>query len=388
MRERPPLATSTVGSGLPTSGTLITYNRRIDGLRAIAVVLVVFHHWLSPAIWINWTPNGPLGVDLFFVLSGYLITGILLRFRRAVEAGAKSVWRALGDFYTRRALRLFPLYYAVLAAAAFWPQEASGVSIRSSWPWYVAFLQNYKMFADLRWDGFLSHFWTLGVEEQYYLLWGVAVLTLPRRVLLHVIGVGIVGALAVRTAGVVGSAGNVATMGFWSLLTPACFDGLGLGSLAALAQRGDGALARRMSLWSSRLAIPCVLFLATFRYAPAAWYACGRTTNAILALRLLYWAISPEPARLLGQVLESTPFVELGRRSYGLYVFHNLVPFLWQRFGIRLRGGAPLLPTWAEAAFLDEWQPIFWLALLILLAFGSWRFFEGPINRLKDRFAP
>lgn len=368
--------------------TLLAYNRRIDGLRAVAVLLVVFHHWLPPSAWINWTPNGQLGVDLFFVLSGYLITGILLRFRRVVESGSKSVARALGDFYARRTLRLFPLYYAMLAVAAVWPAGVSGVSLRHSWPWYVAFLQNYKMFLDRAWDGFLSHFWSLAVEEQYYLLWGVAVLTLPRRVLPLLVGGGVAAALAVRLVGVLISTPDVMAMSFWNILTPACFDGLGIGSLAAWAQHGDPKVSARLRRWSERLAIPCLLFIATYRFAPAVWYVGGRTAVAIVALRLLCWATASAPTHWLGRLLESTAVVELGKRSYGLYVFHNVVPFLWRSAGSILRTHVYAWPAWAEVPFAEGWNRLAWLVLLVLLAFGSWRFFEGPINRLKDRFAP
>jgi len=369
--------------------TLIAYNRRIDGLRAAAVVLVILHHWLPGTSWINWTPNGQLGVDLFFVLSGYLITGILLRFRTVVESGRKSVGRALGDFYARRALRLFPLYYAVLALAALWPSQVTHVSIRSSWPWYVAFLQNSLLFTARRWDGFLSHFWSLAVEEQYYLVWGLAVLTLSRRTLLWLIGSGVAAAIALRTLGVLTSAGDVDSMSFWNILTPACFDGLGLGSLAAVAVHGDASpLLGKLKRWSWRLGVPCALFIATFRIAPPVWFAFGRTASSILALSVLFWALGDRPASWIGRFWEWKPVTELGRRSYGLYVFHNLVPFIWGTIGSIGSARLPGWPTWADIAFSGPRSRLLWPLVLVLLAFGSWRFFEGPINRLKDRFAP
>jgi peptidoglycan/LPS O-acetylase OafA/YrhL len=358
----------------------------------VAVLLVVFWHWFPQDGGINWTPNGALGVDLFFVLSGFLITSILLAFRAAVESGRKRAASALGDFYLRRGLRLFPLYYAVLIGAWLWPAGATGTAIRTDWPWYALFAQNLRSFETRVWDGFLSHFWSLAVEEQYYLLWGLAVLFVPRRLLPALAIAATASAIATRAIGVALAGGDLEAMSFWAILTPACFDGLGLGSLLALARDGSAAGSRLNGALraASRFALfPALLLICCYRLEPALWYLLGRTAVALLALRLLFWALDGAPAsRGPGRWLEWEPIVGFGRRSYGLYVFHNLVPFLLTS----VTGALERRSAFAVWLFAPLQHPAVersaWALLLLALAYGSWRWFESPINSLKHRFAP
>lgn len=138
---------------------------QLDGLRALAIAGVMLFH--SEFAFLERTVPLWLGVHLFFVLSGFLITGILLRGERSAEF--------VGGFYIRRALRLFPLYYLVFAIMALFSQE-----LREAWPYYTFYSANIWIFKNMRW-GAGGHFWTLSVEEQFYLLWPFVVLFTPRR---------------------------------------------------------------------------------------------------------------------------------------------------------------------------------------------------------------
>jgi peptidoglycan/LPS O-acetylase OafA/YrhL len=149
------------------------YMPQLDGLRALAVALVAYSHWI-PLKYQTFFGFGIAGVQLFFVLSGFLITGILLRCRELPERR-----NALRSFYARRFLRIFPLYYATLAAC-----YVLGVnSARSSIFWHLAYLSNFYFFNLGGWEGPLSHFWSLAVEEQFYLIWPAIVLFVPQRYL-------------------------------------------------------------------------------------------------------------------------------------------------------------------------------------------------------------
>jgi len=106
------------------------YIPQLDGLRALAVSLVLVYHWLRPDCFIN---LGQLGVSLFFVLSGYLITSILLRCRDTANYGTARVLLQIKVFYIRRFLRIFPVYYATLAVGYFVGFDV----IRETWPWHV-----------------------------------------------------------------------------------------------------------------------------------------------------------------------------------------------------------------------------------------------------------
>ena len=134
----------------------------LDGLRAFAFAAVAVHHWRPRHF------DFPLvsGVHLFFVLSGFLITGILLDARTRNETSAsQGVLPTLRAFYVRRFLRIFPLYYAALAIATWF--DVAG--LRQSWPWHASYLSNYQIFLKNDWIGLVGHFWTLAVEEQFYL---------------------------------------------------------------------------------------------------------------------------------------------------------------------------------------------------------------------------
>jgi len=151
---------------------------QLDGLRAIAVTFVLIHHWISPRLGF-----GIIGVQLFFVLSGFLITGILLRERRGVESGRQSIGFSVRQFYARRFLRIFPLYYACLALFV----VLDRFEIRKSLVWFACYLSNVFFFLKGEFGGPFSHFWSLAVEEQFYLFWPWIVLLAPRKRLLAIL---------------------------------------------------------------------------------------------------------------------------------------------------------------------------------------------------------
>ena len=133
----------------------------------------------------HYLPWGEWGVQLFFVLSGFLITGILLRCRGDEDAGGKI--SRMRQFYVRRFLRIFPLFYAVLFAAALLNIRP----VRETLLWHVSYLSNLQMALAGGWSGPVSHFWSLAVEEQFYLLWPCLILFLPRKYLLWAILIAI-----------------------------------------------------------------------------------------------------------------------------------------------------------------------------------------------------
>ena len=116
-----------------------------------------------------------LGVWLFFVLSGFLITGILLRSRDQVDYGGYQGRFVLRQFYARRILRIFPLYYSVLLLAA----TIDLGDVRDTIFWHLAYLSNYLFATQQYWGAVTAHFWSLSVEEQFYILWPALDLVRP-----------------------------------------------------------------------------------------------------------------------------------------------------------------------------------------------------------------
>ena len=164
----------------PTTG----YMPQLDSLRTIAVFGVMLHHFWPEAEIRAGLTFGFLGVQLFFVLSGFLITGILLRGREVAHRTQQSARKSFGLFYARRFLRIFPLFYATLAVA-WW---VGLPEVRDSVFWHLAYASNIYFVHIGDWHGSISHLWSLAVEEQFYLVWPFIILLTPRRFLLPVYG--------------------------------------------------------------------------------------------------------------------------------------------------------------------------------------------------------
>jgi peptidoglycan/LPS O-acetylase OafA/YrhL len=149
----------------PGQGMALSYMPQLDALRALGVFGVWFTHWgigtLPVLRWIHW---GEMGVQLFFVLSGYLITGILLRARDRADCG-EGKWLVAKRFYVRRFLRICPIYYLTLLATAIVIQH-----MREGFFWHLTYTSNIFFALRGRLDLIGAHFWTLSVEEQFYLV--------------------------------------------------------------------------------------------------------------------------------------------------------------------------------------------------------------------------
>ena len=161
----------------PTDGGVLRKMPQLDGLRAIAVLLVVWSHWASGYIHIFGTHLGVLGVQLFFVLSGYLISGILIDCSLRDNEGRQR-WFVLRQFYIRRFLRIFPLYYAILGLAVY----VNVPPFRTTWPWHAAYLSNVHFWLVGSRESYGGHLWSLSVEEQFYLCWPMLMLFMPKKI--------------------------------------------------------------------------------------------------------------------------------------------------------------------------------------------------------------
>jgi peptidoglycan/LPS O-acetylase OafA/YrhL len=345
-------------------GTTLSYAPALDGVRALAVSLVLYHHWVEHR-WLDRhlpVSCGLVGVKLFFVLSGLLITRILL-VSRFEERQTLAV--GLRDFYLRRALRIFPLYYLVLFVLAL-----TSAAFRELWPWYVTYLQNIRM---VRAGHFLfaSHFWTLAIEEQFYLVWPLVLFSFPpRRILPALLGMVSL-AVAWRVVG-------YAVLGWTalevSLFTLSSLDSLGLGALLAWLLFNERRPSNRTLTLVGAAGIGIVVAAALGGHFFGALLA---ETGVSLAAFALVGAVAQDPPAWLAAPLRARPLVYLGRVSYGVYVYHFFVSSQMGELGRRLTrlGGAPLLVCGE-------------LVVTLVLATISWNVFEKPINDLKNRWAP
>jgi peptidoglycan/LPS O-acetylase OafA/YrhL len=372
MSDRPlnrPTAGDRTPGGAP--GTSLDHSRgrvaELDSLRGIAALTVLVYHVNEARL-----PFGWAAVDLFFVLSGYLITGIILR-----SGGVPGFLRT---FYIRRGLRTWPIYYLTLFVLV-----ALSPLFPRAFPWSrLPDLLTYTQGLSWFWSGsasssrpYLAHLWSLAVEEQFYLVWPALVLLIGR-------GRGRVAALAVACAAASALArGN----GVLLSLLPARADGLALGGLLATLPLAPGEAGRARD--AVRVALVLAIVAALGMLAPLGarsglgnfglWSAPGRM---VLAFNLL-WAgviglVAAHPGhRLLGW-LRSRPLRRIGQISYGVYLYHLPLVVILPGFAWRL--GVPLKVRGVEVVAFSA------LAMSVGVAALSWRFIERPLLDLKDRF--
>lgn len=341
---------------------------QLDSLRAVAVTLVLYAHFLAPS---GTSFLGHLGVRLFFVLSGFLITRLLLDAR---DADAFAPGPALRSFYARRVIRIFPPYFAVLALVWFTDLEQS----RSSLAWHALYLSNFWYALRNDWSPWLlCHFWSLSIEEQFYLAWPLIVLLAPRR-RIEAIAIGVICfSLAYRFYWPIAASPALAR----DLLPPASMDALGCGALLAV-RRARGADAPQ---WM-RLCWPALamVFLFVVRSDPgpanSAWEWPRWMLVQVLPLvplTAIVAACSNGLGGRLGRLAELPPLLGLGRISYGVYLYHPIL----LAYAVKAQPWIPLnVSEQGPGRFLVAG------AATLVVASLSWGFFEKPLNGLKRYF--
>lgn len=346
--------------------TVVSYSPQLDGLRAVAVTAVAWSHWL-PA-WQFGLPLGA-GVHLFFVLSGFLITRILLDLRAAPRR-----LPAIGRFHARRVLRLFPAFFLVLGVAAW----AAVPLARETWPWHAAYLSNLFIASEARWQGHLSHFWSLAVEEQFYVVWPWLVVFAPARRLGAVVATAVVLGPLARLA----AASRGLTEPFWALVPGGSADSLGLGAWVALAAapRAAGRPPRRLRAWMALVAgglwVGLQLAETVWPLPPAV-----AVWRQLLQGVVFAWVVSRAVSGFAGpggRALAHPAATAVGRISYGLYLIHAFAPVI--------------VFAAARALDVEPWLPAspfaragLHAATTLALAALMWRWVERPVLAWKSR---
>ncbi len=342
---------------------------QIDALRILAVVWVLFDHfWLAAGS----GPMGRLSVRLFLLISGYLITHILLRARDAMEHEKAPLRRVLANFYARRALRIAPAYYLLIFLTWQW----GGEDFQKSLPWHLSF-QSSLLYAKTNGWGppyQLAHLWTLSVQEQFYLLWPAIVLLVRRGAL----GIWVA---AIAATGPLFRVGMVMlglddTAGAYTLL-PSSATALCVGAAAAMLERR-----RAVPDWFSG---PRPSWLIGAGIAFAALSFSGLPDWLHYTVLEFVWLL-PLAALLLsaakgiegpvGRLLDQKWLQYLGRISLGVYLYQNLA-FAAAKWML----GAAKLPTSnGPAVFLAT------TGFSLVFAVISWKLLEQPVNGYKRLF--
>jgi len=396
----------------------------LDGLRGLAIMLVMVLHfmpsnpqglvetWMAKIGGIGW-----VGVDLFFVLSGFLITGIL--------ADAKGSPHFFRNFYMRRVLRIFPLYYGVLIFVfgvmpfikPLWTPGMQKVATYQVWAWiycsniYCSYYGTYSFYI-------IQHFWSLAVEEHFYLVWPLLVFLLSRRAMLRLCVTVMVLGLGVRIGMVFLGINPLAVIEF----TPARIDALALGGFLALAARGPLGLgglvtpARRTFVIAGGLLLALLVWRGiltpsrgTETIAPAATLASAGIPRVLAETRpvyglldhddrvvqtigfsllsvffgaLLITALAAPAGSMIRGFFTSGVMRFLGKYAYGLYVFHFPLLFMFHQWDLVSKLALRLHSR--PLALIC--QILIGLSVSVVTALVSYHLYEKHFLKLKDSF--
>jgi peptidoglycan/LPS O-acetylase OafA/YrhL len=361
----------------PAAG--FTYIPAVDGLRALSILLVMGFHQLGPATgWIGQKLSGWAGVDLFFIISGFLISSILLKERD--RDGTFS----LKNFYVRRWLRICPAYYLFLAFM-FGFMLWRGQHDYSAFAIAGCYLTNVDMAAAwglLPPGSGLIHTWSLSVEEQFYLLWPALLLLVKERAMK--VCVGLIAAVYCWRLVLI-------TMGVsWMRISVGLdtkLDSLMLGVLAALLWRKPLVQSALKTFFSKPIAqwgavatvITSLAFLghpAIAEQAQQTLFWAMKMPITLVAMTGLLLAILSNPTSALGKFLSTRPMVFVGRLSYSLYLWHIIVNFP--------ETNAIFESVCHHRKYVVEFSKY---AVCFAIACGSYYLVEQPFLKLKSRFS-
>jgi peptidoglycan/LPS O-acetylase OafA/YrhL len=376
----------------------------LDGLRGVAILFVLFHHYFQAFLpgTDNWLDRsmihiagiGWTGVDLFFVLSGFLITGILLDAR----ASGGSYFKA---FYARRFLRIFPAYYlflfvlfVILPNVGELRGRADLHALVSDQIWYWTYTNNIHTSIDLNahYGAFTNgHLWSLAVEEQFYLIWPLVVLLVGARRLAPVCLVLIVSAfvvrLAIRDQWLPLFNNSIAA----HAMTPARMDTLAIGALIAVMMRDERqfallkrAIAPAAAIGLVGLAVLMISFGAVTLPAFDFWTSTvGLSMLALLFGALVTATVVAQPGSMLHTMGTQPILTIFGKYSYAIYIVHFQLLELLRR-SIRDSGGLPLVlgMEWPGRLFFV----FIGASMSLAVAWLSWQVYEQHFLKLKRYF--
>ena len=355
----------------------------LDGLRGAAILAVLvchYSHWLPRTYAaVGVLEFGWAGVDLFFVLSGFLITGILL--------DAKGTPHFFRNFYARRVLRIFPLYYGFLAVVLLVLVLVGGSpQLWRAQPWLWTYTANYWIPVQKTWSVWsemLIPLWSLSVEEQFYLVWPLVVFLFSQRALVWICVGVIVGALVLR---LVLTAGGVSYFEVYTW-TPTRADALAAGALVALLLRQpDGErFVRKLAKFTGPIALVLLLiFSGGFDPTRHPWLRVFLySILAMLLAALLFWSIDASSLRgIPKRFYELRILRAIGMYSYGIYIFHLPLAYM-SEYALMKRGWFnPKGGSWLAAFAMIALN----MLLVGIVAFVSFHLYEKQFLKLKRYF--
>ncbi len=364
-----------VTENLPPSFVAFRHTPALDGVRGIAIIVVMIFHleWIINAIG-PYVKGGFLGVDIFFVLSGFLITSILL-----VEYERTSML-SLKNFYVRRSLRLMPaLWLFIICFYIFGPHMLPGFNEKVQegpydFVYALTYTMNWVSATDSVTNLNLNHTWSLSIEEQFYILWSLILFKSfsekRSRKTIFFLTVGLIMALGISRA-VRAALGSNTRILYYS--TDTRIDSLLVGCATSMIfiwglipQKRLKTIWFKVLLWVSIIA--SVICVATFSHVDVALFIYGLPVFTLSNAVIIYWLVTTE-GTLLHKLLENRFLGWIGKISYGLYLWHF---FLYD---------------YAKNTFADRFTQVFvGITMAFTISALSYYLLEQPFLRLKHLF--
>ncbi|MBE0391140.1 acyltransferase [Flavobacterium sp. PL002] len=348
---------------------MIKYIPGLNGIRAIAVIFVILSHRFPADSIVNIFPIGSYGVDVFFVLSGFLISRTLFfQIIGDKEVGLTNL-TIIKKFFIKRSLRIFPIYYLLLLFM-FLTGGIIGNQFRENILWYVFYGSNYLNYYENRWFGSLAHLWSLSVEEQFYIFWPLLLLFVFKKRILLFIGLLII----------IGTCAPFFYSGLGNILTISCVNAFGIGALLAYVEiiRPDYEIL--FVKISKLILLPIVLLVCIHNIVAVIPFFSERLAISLLAIAIIGYCRYDSKSILVTYILDNKVLNFIGIISYGIYLYHNIVPKYWvwvlQKIG------------WITPASINKFSYLEFLiqtVFIIGISYLSWVIVEKPILKLKER---
>jgi peptidoglycan/LPS O-acetylase OafA/YrhL len=357
----------------------LQYFSQLDGFRFFAILAVMLAHFFSTGI-LSRFPLG-FGVLFFFVLSSFLITRILLTSKDKNERKSKTNLHSFKQFYIRRSLRIFPIYYLLLIFLYI----MNLYPCRDIFPWLLSYTINLfiSYSSDISVAGSFAHLWSLSIEEQFYLIFPVFIFSINTKYILKfLISITILGFFG-RMILYVSNPSNIALWNFHSI---SALDSLGIGGILGYLSLYKISFLKKLIGNRLLFSISILGFLIFMIFSYSVYdsnlkynFYSGvlmRFLFNILSFWILGWSIVFGYKGIFKLILENKIVLYFGKISYGLYLYHFFVQhignILFDKFNI---------------LFSVEYKALIFMVLSVVIASLSWYLIESPINKLKNNFA-
>lgn len=355
------------------------YVKGFDTIRAIAVLSVIIGHWgpsfkpgsAGDTIVSSSIQDGRFGVILFFVLSGYLITSILLN--EKIKNTEGKHFTIIKNFFVRRALRIFPIYYLIV----FIYYLINDPFVRQHIGYFLTYTSNLPPY----WTdtpNILSHTWSLSVEEQFYLMWPWLIILINKKYLKYIFFIAIIIGLASKYYVL------YVLHHHYPILVFNCFDSFGLGGLYAWI-RLDKEKCRKFER-GFVVVFPILLFISwKISHVDGApiFVMYDRFLDSIIGLAMIMFVLKNKTEWVRKYILENRALNFIGKISYGIYLYHFTFSASFENMLFKLATKVPFLSPVLLNPVIDYSLKF---GSLILVCWLSFRLIEQPVMRLKKRF--